>query len=275
MKKWIAAVILSVMSIALAIGLFFYNTSKPQAAQFNIEGLFPGMQTHIFDTKDGHYLVGISQPDMMDSSPDFLHTDLYDIDNQLHQIPVESDVVSAKYLSNKDIIYTSRGNLLRHSSDNINSIIVHDVESDFALTSDEKQIVYVRHQNSDETSQLLILDLGSDESSERVMASGNGIIFWPILTPNNDYLLFVAAFDGVVSWYRLDLNDPKAQVVQITNRGLKPGPDVLSDQFIPVPQMLESLRFIDDQTIHYETGEGRISLDIISGKIVGGEYEMD
>ena len=239
------------------------------------EGLFPGMQTHIFDTKDGHYLVGITEPDIMDSSPDFLHSDLYDIDSQLHQIPVDSDVVSAKYLSNRDIIYTSRGNLLRHFSNNNNSIIVHNVESDFALTSDEKQIIYIRHDNSEEISQLFILNVGSDESSERVIASGNGNIFWPVLTPNHDFLLFVAAFDGVVSWYRLDLNDPKPQIIQITNRGLKPGPDVLSDQFVPVPQMLESLRFIDDQTINYETGEGRISLDIMSGQIIGGDDEMD
>ena len=272
MKKWFLAIILSAVCLTLAGGLFFYNTSNPQASQVNIEGLFPGMQTHIFDLKDGHYLVGITEPETMDSSPDFLKSELYEIDKDFHKNLIDSEVVSAKFTSNGDIIYASRGNILRHTSGNA-TVIVQNVESDFALSSDENHLVYVRQDSSDETSKLFSLNIGANTPSERVFASGNGEIFWPVFSPNDDHLLFVAAFDGVLSWYRLDLNDPNPQVIQVTNQGLKPGPDVLSDRYIPVPQMLESLKFTDDQTIDYETGTGRISLDIISGQITGGDYE--
>ncbi|MBO4351344.1 MAG: PD40 domain-containing protein [Proteobacteria bacterium] len=273
MKKWFIAIILLVVCLTLAGGLFFFKTSNPQAAQVNIEGLFPGKQTHIFDFKDGYYLVGTSEPEPMDSSPDFLHADLYAIDKGMHQIYVESDVVSAKFTSNRDIIYSAHGNLMRRTAEQLTSVIAQNVESDFALSPDENDIVYVRHQSSDETSRLFSLNIGADAPSERVIAFGNGEIFWPVFSPDGGQLLFVAAFDGVLSWYRLDLNDSDPQVLQITNRGLKPGPDVLSKQYIPVPQMLESLRFTDDHTIDYETGTGRISLDIFSGEIVGGDYE--
>lgn len=273
MKKCFIAAIILIVCMALACGLFFYKTSSPQAAQVNIEGLFPGKQTHIFDVQDGFYLVGISEPEPMDSSPDFLRSDLYTIDKGMHPIHIESDVTSAKFTSDRDIIYFSHGNLMRRTSEQATSIIAQNVESDFALSPDEDKIVYVRHQSSDETSKLLSLNIGSAAPSENVIASGNGEIFWPVFTPDGTQLLFVAAFDGVLSWYRLDLNDPDPQVLQITNQGLKPGPDVLSPKYIPVPRMLESLKFIDNQTIDYETGNGRISLDIFSGQIVGGDDE--
>ncbi|MBR4984825.1 MAG: hypothetical protein IKY83_03665 [Proteobacteria bacterium] len=269
MKKMILAVIAAVAFVLGGVALF-WGMSSTEAAQVSAEALFPGMQVNTLDSKDGNLLVGVSEPQPVDSSPDFLGSELYLIDRSFDKKLVDTDVVSAKFLTDMDIIYMARGSLLRWNHGNGVYAIAEQVESDFAVSPDEREIVFVRHDTLEEVSQLFRLELGDTADHVPVIASGDGTISWPLYTPDGAYLLFVAAFDGVVSWYRVDLNAPQDGVVQITNKGLKPGVDVLSDAFVPVPRMLESLKFVDDRTIEYDTGEGVIQLDIMTGTLIGG-----
>ena len=269
MKKIILALIAIMALISGGVALF-WGTSSTEAAQVSAEALFPGMQVNTLDVRDGNLLVGVSEPPLADSSPDYLGVELYNIDRSFHKTLVDSEAISARFLSDMDVIYTARGELVQWHFGKNTQVLAEHVESDFAISPDEREIVFVRHDLDEEVSQIFLMELDAKVGNVPVIASGDGTIFWPLYTPDGAYLLFVAAFDGVVSWYRVDMNAPQDGVVQITNRGLNPGADVLSDAFVPVPRMLESLKFIDDRTIEYDTGEGVIQLDIMTGTRIGG-----
>ncbi len=269
MKKLILAAI-AVVALISGSAVLFWGMSSTEAAQVSAEALFPGMQVNTLDVRDGNLLASVSEPLPVDSSPDYLGGELYLIDRSFDRAFVDSDVVSAKFLSDMEVIYMARGSLIRWRSANDSRVIAEHVESDFAISPDEREIVFIRHDLDESVSQIFRMGLDAPAGHVQAVASGEGAIMWPVYTPDGTYLLFVAAFDGVLSWYRLDMNAPEAGAVQITNKGLKPGADVLSDVFVPVPRMLESLKFIDDRAIEYDTGEGVIQLDIMTGKLIGG-----
>lgn len=269
MKKKILSAI-AVVALISGSAVLFWGMSSTEAAQVSAEALFPGMQVNTLDVRDGNLLVSVSEPLPVDSSPDYLGGELYQIDRSFERRFVDSEVVSAKFLSDMEVIYMARGTLVRWRSENDSRVIAEQVESDFAISPDEREIVFVRHDLDEAVSQVFRMRLDVPAGNVQAIMSGDGAVMWPVYTPDGAYLLFVAAFDGVVSWYRLDMNALETGAVQITNKGLRPGADVLSDAFVPVPRVLESLKFIDDRTIEYDTGEGVIQLDIMTGSLIGG-----
>jgi hypothetical protein len=248
--------------ILLFAGIFAAGIwTNSEAAQFDPNTMFPGKSVNTLDKQNGSLLINVSDPIPADSSPDYLSGLLYQVDASSKAVLVDKNVVSAKFLSNGDILYSARGSLLRWNGEA--ETIISGVESDFAVSPDEKRITTVSYNFNEDSSEIFSIDFSG--LNKLKLADGVGRIFWPVYSPDGRWLLFVAAFTGVSSWYRVDLNNPSV-AVQITNRGLRPGPDVLSDAFIPIPQMLESLEFIDEQTIEYETGNGRIRLNFVDGK---------
>ncbi len=248
--------------IVLAAGIAAAGVlTNSEAAQFDPNAMFPGKKVFTLDEQNGSQLINVTDPIPADSSPDYLSGMLYRVDASSKAVLVDSNVVSAIFLSNGDILYSARGSILRWNGKS--EMIISGVESDFAVSPDEKRIAAISFDFGQDSSEIFSIDFGGHDKSR--LAFGRGRIFWPVYSPDGRWLLFVAAFTGVVSWYRVDLNNPSS-MVQLTNRGLKPGPDVLSDAFIPIPQMLESLEFIDEQTIEYETGNGRIRLNFVDGK---------
>lgn len=257
MKKAVFASVSVVLALGVS-GFIYGNAGELSASPTPNELVVPGKVMHRLDVRGERSLLLQTEASLPESSPDAFSGDFFVATRLGKKQLIDSDVVSAKTLSDGELVYVADKTLRRARFDGSSKMILATgVEADFAISPKGHEIAITRptHEGNLEYSELSTID--TQGRALRHLARGPGAIAWPYYSPDDKYVVFVAAFDGVMSWYRVNTNGD--QLVQLTNLGQI---DVGADH-VPVPCRTDNLIFKDNQTIVYDSCEGLWQLDIV------------
>lgn len=257
MKK--AAFVFIPLALLLAVSALMYGQANELVASPTPNELaLPGKMMHRLEVRGERTLLLQTERPLPDSSPDNFAGEFFVATRSGKKQLIDTEVVSAKNLSDGELVYVADKTLKRVRVDGKSKMILATgVEADFAISPKGHEIAITRPTHEGD---LVYAELSTIDTQGRALQSlvrGPGVIASPIYSPDEKYVVFVAAFDGVMSWYRVNTNG--GQLTQLTNRGqIDIGPN-----HIPVPCRTDTIVFKDNQTIVYDSCEGIWQLDIV------------
>lgn len=247
--RWCAAVLALVVFASVEPG-----AAAPTAASLD------GLQTEVFGSHGGKTLLGAHPPVAPDTSPEGLPQDLYELSPEGALRPLARGVSFAAYAPDGAVLYVRDGALFELSRGE-SRLLAQPVLGDFAVDPLGQRIAIARP-DSEPDSWLELIDRSGRHLA--VLIEPRGPNAWPLFSPGGDTVYFISGSTGVYSWFSVGVDGEGLR--QLTNHGLKPGPDVLGAAFVPPPAFKSSIHFIGPALVEYDAGDGLWRLDLATGK---------
>ncbi len=216
----------------------------------------------VFDEAPGRRLEGF-QLAIPESSPSRTGYRLSEVTSAGSR-PLAERVGAARYTPECTVLLVQDDALLELKDGRLN-LVARPAEPDFALNPAGTLIALVRPAATGTSLDLL----DRSGATLKTLASGFGWQGMPTFTPDASALIFASGRTGVASYFRVSLDG--GEPVQLTNRGLKPGPDVLSQAYVPVAEGREQLRFVGTRLLEIERPEARFQVDLKTLEAVRAE----
>jgi TolB protein len=241
---WIDSLLLTALAWAM-----------PAAGQPRLEGL----RTEVLDRHAGRGLVVAQRPLPPDVSPGALRQQLFEQAEDGKLVLIAEEVAFAAYAPDGAILFVS-GDTLFELDGRQRRPIARPVLPDFAVDPLGQRIAVVRPDAEPETWIELI---DRDGGHLAVLSEAEGVNALPCFSPDGASVYFLSGRTGVASWF--GVHEDGGRLGQLTNRGLRPGPDVLGRSFVPPPVSRESLRFRSAAIVEYDAGDLTWRVDLESG----------
>lgn len=239
-----AGVVASVVFIGLGMrgtGVYAENVVN--------EHVFPGKDAHVVTTlQDGSQLLRVSDVFFPDSSPEKVVSDFFRVSREGKKYPVAMQVEGVRFDKRGETFVVQDSSLIELGT---KRVLAKGVLGDFAVDERGERFI-VSKELEPGFSELLLL--GKNGEVLQPIVSGYAQYALPVFSPKGDAIYFISSQSGIVSWYGADASG--AKVRQISNVGLQ-NSDVLGPHFVPVPQSTQGMRFLDNDTLIYDAGDGQ------------------
>lgn len=244
---------------AAVLALVLFAPSEPGAAAPTAASL-EGLQTEVFSKFGDTTLLGAHPPPAPDTSPESLPQDLYELSPDGALRLLARGVSFAAYAPDGAVLYV-RDDALYELSHGEPRLVAQPVLGDFAVDPLGQRIAIARP-DSEPDSWIELIDRSGRHLA--VLTEPSGPNAWPLFSPDGDTVYFISGRTDVYAWFSVGVDGEGLR--QLTNHGLRPGPDVLSAAFVPPPAFKSSIRFVGPALVEYDAGDGLWRLDLESGK---------
>lgn len=256
-----ALVVFSLTLSFAAVALLHANAHEIQGSPRSNDVIVLGKFLQRVDAPEEQSLFAQLSIPLVDTSPERLMADVFVATHTGEKQFIASDVESAKVLSETELLFVSNNTLRRASNDGKSKkVLAIGVKVEFAISPNGQEITITRSEQDGDDDYTDLSTINLNGRVLRTLMRGPGPIGNLHYSPDGQYIIFVAAFDGLASWYRIHTNG--SQFTQLTNRGQTD----IDASYIPVPCRSDNLNFINNHILIYDSCDGFWQLDILNAE---------